>query len=86
VRKTTEDDLDDRSEVILRQAADKLARARKLRDDGKHEEAERLADEAAIEAQLADATAANARVHEVAKELEALVEALRQEAQGGSSR
>jgi len=84
IQKTAEDRLDQRSEVILLQARDKLERARKLRDDGEHEAAERLADEAAMEAQLADATAMNTAVHSVATELEQLVEALREESRRGS--
>jgi hypothetical protein len=86
LRKAGEEELDERSKVTLRKAQDKLERARKLRDEGEHEEAERLADEAALEAQLADAMAQNTRVHRVVDEIERSIETLRSEAQRGMTR
>ncbi len=80
VRKAAEEELGDRSQVVLRGAEDKLEEARRLRDAGKHDQAERLADEAAMDAQLADAMAQNTVAHRYADEAARALRELEEEA------
>ncbi len=81
LRKAAERDLDERSQVVILKAQDKLEKSRALREDGKHVEAEQLADEVTIEAQLADAMATNTQAHAVETEIKAGLDALRAEAE-----
>lgn len=85
VRKAVEETRGDRSAVVLRGAEDKLEQARKLRDDGRHAEAERLADEAAMDAQVADAMSQNAEVHRLEQEAARALRELQEEASRGSN-
>jgi uncharacterized lipoprotein YmbA len=61
-------------------ARNKLQTANKAADDGKQEQATKLAEEAALDAELAAARAANGEAQEAAKEVGRSTEQLRQEA------
>ncbi len=66
--------------VEMASARDKLQRAEKAAADHDAVPAERLADQANVDAQLAEATAHEHRSHKAETELEASLQALRQEA------
>jgi len=65
--------------VELAAARDKLARAEKAAADHKAEPAGMLAEQADVDAQLAEATANQQRAHKAATEFDASMQALRQE-------
>lgn len=71
--------------VEMAAAQDKLATAEKLAADGKSEPATRVAEQADVDAQLAQATAEQKRSRKAAVEFDASMAALRQEAQRSSS-
>jgi hypothetical protein len=70
--------------VEMSTARDKLARAEKANADHDLQPAVRLAEQATIDAQLAEATAQQQRSHKAAMEFDASMQALRQEAMRGS--
>jgi hypothetical protein len=67
--------------VELATARDKLARAEKAAADRDAEPATALAEQANVDAQLAEATAVQTRSHKAAVEADASLQALRQESQ-----
>ncbi len=66
--------------VELATARDKLSRAEKAVADHDAEPATRLAEQANVDAQLAEATAGQQKSHKAATEFDASMQALRQEA------
>ncbi len=70
LRKAEEDGASQAAPVVIRAAQEKLEEASRLRDQKKHEEARQLAEEVALEAQLADAINRNARARARVAELE----------------
>jgi hypothetical protein len=70
--------------VELSTARDKLARAEKANADHNLKPASELAEQANIDAQVAEATAQQERSHKAAAEFDASMRALRQEATRGS--
>ena len=79
LRKAKEDGAAQYAPVDVRQAEDKLARARALREDGQEQAATRLAHEVSLEAQLAEAKASNARMRRTRDEIQKSVDDLRAE-------
>jgi hypothetical protein len=71
--------------VELQTARDKLAQADKAAVAGDRVPAAQLADQANIDAQLAEATAATQRSHKAAMEFDASMQALRNAASSGSN-
>ncbi len=71
--------------VELAAARDKIAHAEKANADGKHMPAAQLAEQANVDAQLAEATAEQARSHKVAMEFDAGMQTLRQESMHNST-
>jgi hypothetical protein len=71
--------------VELQTARDKLARADKAAVDGQPVPAAELADQANVDAQLAEATADTQRSHKAAMEFEASMQALRNASAPGSN-
>jgi hypothetical protein len=67
-------------------ARDKLERAREAMGDGENEEARRLAEEALVDADLAEARARSQVAQENAAELRASIETLREELNRGLAR
>jgi hypothetical protein len=67
-------------------ARDKLERAREAMGDGENEEARRLADEALVDAELAEARARSQVAQENAAEVRTSVETLREELNRGIPR
>jgi len=65
--------------VEMAAARDKLARAQKAATDHEAQPATMLAEQANVDAQLAEATAAEQRSHKAAAEFDASMQALRQE-------
>jgi Domain of unknown function (DUF4398) len=65
--------------VELAAAHDKLARAEKSNADHNHQAAAMLAEQANVDAELAEATAQQQRSHKAATEFDASMQALRQE-------
>lgn len=63
----------------LEMAREKLARAEEALDDGDHERAQRLADQALVDALLADAKAESKTSRENAQTLQSSIQTLRQE-------
>lgn len=63
----------------LQMAREKLARAEQALDDGDHERAQRLADQALVDALLADAKAESETSRENAQALQSSIQTLRQE-------
>ena len=63
----------------LDMAREKLARAEQALDDGDHERAQRLADQALVDALLADAKAQSQTSRENAQALQSSIQTLRQE-------
>ena len=70
--------------VELATARDKLARAQKAAADKAAQPATLLAEQANVDAQLAEATATEQRSHKAAMEFDASMQALRQEAAHGT--
>ena len=70
--------------VELAAARDKLARAEKAAADRQAQPATLLAEQANVDAQLAEATAQQQRSHKAATEFDASMQALRQESMRGS--
>jgi hypothetical protein len=66
--------------VEMQAARDKLARAQKAIADHDAQPATQLAEQANVDAQLAEATAQQHRSHKAAQELDASLQTLRQEA------
>jgi hypothetical protein len=64
----------------LRVAREKLLAAQKAMDDDDYEEARRLAEQATVDAQLAQAKASSAETQQQAAELRKTIDALREEA------
>jgi len=83
LRKAVEDGAGEFAPVDVRQAEDKLDRARAARAEGANQTAIRLANEVALEAQLAEAKTRNARVHRVRDEIEVSLDTLRTEIERG---
>jgi hypothetical protein len=83
LRKATEDGATEFAPVDIRQAEDKLDRARAARSEGANMTAIRLANEVALEAQLAEAKAGNARIHRARNEVQKSLDALRAEIERG---
>ncbi|MGI9431368.1 MAG: DUF4398 domain-containing protein [Myxococcota bacterium] len=83
LRKAVEDGAGEFAPVDVRQAEDKLDRARAARAEGANQTAIRLANEVALEAQLAEAKAQNARVHRVRDEIDVSLDTLRTEIERG---
>jgi septal ring factor EnvC (AmiA/AmiB activator) len=69
------------AQVELKQARDKLAAAQAAADKRKKDIAARLADEANLEAQLAEATARAKQQEQLVAQMESNLQALRDEAQ-----
>jgi hypothetical protein len=65
--------------VEMAQARDKLTRAEKAAADRNSQPATELADQANVDAQVAEATAQEKKSHQAAMELDASLQALRQE-------
>jgi hypothetical protein len=63
----------------MAQARDKLTRAEKAAADRNSQPATELADQANVDAQVAEATAQEKKSHQAAMELDASLQALRQE-------
>jgi len=68
----------------LRMAADKLEAARRAMREEKYHEARRLAEQATVDAQLAEAKARDAQSQQTAREMRANIETLRREAERNS--
>ena len=83
LRKAVEDGAGEFAPVDIRQAEDKLDKARAAREEGANQTAIRLANEVALEAQLAEAKAQNARVHRAKDEIQASLDTLRTEIERG---
>lgn len=64
--------------ILLNQAQNKVADARELMEKEKYKEAERLLEQAAVDAQLAGARAETAKAKEAAREVNRNIEAMRQ--------
>ena len=79
LRKAKEDGAAEHAPVDIRQIEDKLARAKSERSEGAKATATRLAHEAALEAQVAEAKAANARIRRARTEIEKSLDDLRAE-------
>ncbi|MBW2245384.1 MAG: DUF4398 domain-containing protein [Deltaproteobacteria bacterium] len=79
LRKAKEDGANESAPVDIRQIEDKIARAKSERSQGAKATATRLAHEAALEAQVAEAKAANARIHRARTEIEKGLDDLRAE-------
>jgi len=69
----------DYAPVELRQARRKLDRAQQAMDDEKHDKARRLAEEALVDAQVAEAKAEAQRTHQILEELRKSIESLREQ-------
>jgi hypothetical protein len=65
----------------LRMASDKLEAARRAMREEKYGEARRLAEQATVDAQLAEAKARDAQSQQTAREMRANIESLRREAE-----
>jgi len=83
LRKAAEDGANEFAPVDIRKAEDKLDRARAARADGANQTAIRLANEVALEAQLAEAKTTNARIHRVRDEAQKNLEVLQAEIERG---
>lgn len=83
LRKAVEDGANEFAPVDVRQAGDKLDRARAARAEGANQTAIRLANEVALEAQLAEAKAGNARLHRVRDEVQVSLDTLHTEIERG---
>jgi hypothetical protein len=70
----------DQAPLEMRLAREKLEGARAALRDGDHLEARRLAEEAAVDAQVAEMKARNASAQAVAEAIRADIEAIREEA------
>ena len=70
LRKAQEDGADQHAAVVLRKAQDKVKAAKIAEEEGANEDAVRKAEEATLEAQLADEMARNARTRLLEKEAE----------------
>ncbi len=70
--------------VELAAARDKVALAEKANADGDHKPAISMAEQANVDAQLAEATAEQARSHKAAMEFDAAMQTLRQESMRAS--
>ena len=79
IQHAMEDDAAQHAPLELRVAREKLDRARKLADDGKETEASRLADEAQVDAQVADAKARAEKARQQTDEARKTMETLRRE-------
>ena len=69
----------------LNKARDKLTEAKRAMDAERHAEARRLAEQALVDAQLAEAKAQAEQQRQVLQELRKSIEALKQEAERASS-
>lgn len=81
VKQAREAGADQGSGALMRSAEEKLARARALYADKEYEEAERLASQVAVEAELADAITRNKIAKSHLKDAEKVLEELREEAE-----
>lgn len=79
LRKAKEDGANEAAPVDIRKIEDKLARAKSERAQGAKQTATRLAHEAALEAQVAEAKASNARIRRARVEIEKSLDDLRTE-------
>jgi hypothetical protein len=80
VKKAEESDAGQHAPLELRVAREKLDKARRAMDDEEYDRARRLADEAFVDAQLAEARARSAKAKQAASAVRKSVEALRSEA------
>lgn len=79
VRKAEESDAGEHAPLELRLAREKLEKARRAMDDEEYDRARRYADEAFVDAQLAEAKARSAKAQRAATAVKKSVEALRSE-------
>jgi hypothetical protein len=86
LRKAEQADAAHHAPLEMRKARDQYDAARRAVEDEDNLEARRLAEEAAVEAQLAESKARAARARTAADEIRADVEALRAEAQRAADR
>jgi hypothetical protein len=80
VRQAGESPVPQEASAELQVARDKLLAAQKALDDDDYEEARRLAEQATVDAQLAQAKANSAQTQQEAVELRKAIDALREEA------
>jgi hypothetical protein len=79
VKRAEEGDAGQHAPLELRVAREKLDKARRAMGDEEYEQARRLADEASVDAQLAEARARSAKAKQAATAVKKGVEALRSE-------
>jgi Domain of unknown function (DUF4398) len=80
IRQAGESPAPQHASAELRVAREKLLAAQKAMDDDDYEEARRLAEQATVDAQLAQAKASSAETQQQAAELRKTIDALREEA------
>ena len=80
VRRAADSKAPEYAPLELRKSQEKLAAARKALDDGDQQEAQFLAEQAAVDARLAEAKAESQAAEEAANETQRNIEALRSEA------
>jgi hypothetical protein len=83
LRKASEDGAGEFAPVDIRKAQDKLEKARAARAEGADQTAIRLANEVALEAQLAEAKAGNVRIHRARDEIQKSLDDLQAEIERG---
>lgn len=86
LRKAEQADAAHHAPLDMRQARDRYDEARAAAADGRNLEARRLAESAAVDAQLAETKARAARAKEAADEIREDIESLRSEAQRAADR
>ncbi len=83
LRKAEEDGAAEHAPLVLKEATDKLARARTAREATDHRKAGRLAKEATLEAQLADSMVRNAQAKADLERMQRTVGGLKEELDRG---
>jgi hypothetical protein len=81
VKQARESGADEGSSALMRSAEEKLSRARALQADKQYEESERLADQVAVEAELADAITRNKIAKGHLADSQKVLDELREEAE-----
>lgn len=81
LRQAREQGADTEAAALMRSADEKLARAEALQRDKKYDEAQRLAEQVAVEASLADALTRNRVAKAQLEDSEAVLRELREEAE-----
>jgi hypothetical protein len=84
IREAEEVDAAQHAPLELRLAREKLEKARRAMDDEEYDRANRLSQEAFVDAQLAEAKARTATAESQAEEMQKSIEALRREAERGA--